>query len=307
LSPRAPHPGLGIGLILAMAACFAVLDTTVKFVGATLPVLIILWARYAFQAVTMGLWLGLTRRAPFRSVHPRFQIVRGLLLLLTSALSFAGLRHMPVAEFTAINLLAPVAVTLLAAVFLHEQVSRRRWVLVAGAFAGALIVIRPGSGVFGWAVLYPLACASAYASFQVLSSRMASLESPYTTHFLTGAIGLAVITPIVLASSIDWTALAASIDTRHALLLALIGATGTFGHLMLIVALGMAPASTLMPFSYTQIGFAAAIGWAVFGHWPDGWALVGMAIIAACGAGSAWLHLRASRRPAAALADAALE
>ena len=299
------HPGLGIGLILAMAACFAVLDTTVKFVGATVPVLIILWVRYAFQAAVMTVWLGLTRRAPFRSAHPRFQVVRGLLLLTTSALSFVGLRHMPVAEFTAINLLAPVGVTLLAAVFLHEQVSRLRWMLVAGALAGALIVIRPGSGVFGWAVLYPIACASCYATFQALSSRMASLESPLTTHFLTGAIGFAVITPVVLASGIDLGALAASLDAKHVALLALIGASGTFGHLMLIVALGHAPASTLMPFSYTQIGFAAAIAWAVFGHWPDGWALVGMAIIAACGAASAWLHLRASRRPAAA--DTAVE
>lgn len=307
MNAPASHPGLGIGLILAMAACFAVLDTSVKYVGATLPVLIILWVRYGFQALTMTLWLGLTRRAPFRSGHPRFQAVRGLLLLTTSALSFVGLRYMPVAEFTAINLLAPVAVTLLAAVFLHEQVSRLRWVLVAGAFTGALIVIRPGSGVFGWAVLFPIACATCYATFQALSSRMASLESPLTTHFLTGTIGFAVLTPIVLASGIDLGALAASIDAKHALLLAVIGATGTFGHLMLIVALGMAPASTLMPFSYTQIGFAAAVGWAVFGHWPDGWAMAGMAVIAACGAASAWLHLRSVRQPAVTAADSAVE
>lgn len=298
MNNAARHPGIGIALILAMAACFAVLDTTVKFVSATLPVLVILWARYAFQAVTMGLWLGARRRALMRTAHPRFQVVRGLLLLLTSTLSFVGLRHLPVAEFTAIALLAPVLTTLLAALILHEQVSPLRWALVVGAFAGALIVIRPGSGVFGWAVLYPLACATAYAAFQVLSSRMATLESPLTTHFFTGAIGFAVVTPIVLASSIELPVLTAALDAKHIGLLLVVGAAGTFGHLMLIVALGLGPASTLMPFSYTQIAFAAAVGGLVFGHVPDAWAGLGMAVIAGCGAASAWLQWRSARRAA---------
>ena len=60
---------------------------------------------------------------------------------------------------------------LLAAWFLHEPVSPLRWALVCGGFVGALIVIRPGSGLFGWAVLFPLAGAFTYAAFQVLTSK----------------------------------------------------------------------------------------------------------------------------------------
>ncbi|MFO1334573.1 MAG: hypothetical protein U1E80_05745 [Piscinibacter sp.] len=78
------RPGLGIALILFMAACFATMDTTVKFVGALVPVLVVLWARYGVQAAVMALWLARSSRrggAGFRSAHPRFQAVRGVLLL----------------------------------------------------------------------------------------------------------------------------------------------------------------------------------------------------------------------------------
>ena len=73
--------------------------------------------------------------------------------------------------------------------------------------AGALIVIRPGSGLFGWAVLFPLAGALSYASFQVLTAKLSALESPYTTHFYTGLTGT-----LVLTQTAEWT-------TSHALTL----------------------------------------------------------------------------------------
>ena len=85
----------------------------------------VLWVRYAFQAVLTALWLaGVRGRRLLRTAHPRFQVLRGALLLLSSAFAFVGLQHMPVAEFTAIVMLAPVLVTVLAGWLLHEQVSR---------------------------------------------------------------------------------------------------------------------------------------------------------------------------------------
>ncbi|MBK1687380.1 DMT family transporter [Rubrivivax gelatinosus] len=286
------RPGLGIALVLAMAACFAALDNSVRWLGAALPVLVILSVRYAFQALAMTAWLAVDPKHGFRSAHPRFQALRGALLLATSGFSFFGVQHMPVPEFTAINMLTPVLVTLMAGWFLGERVSRLRWLLVVGAFAGALIVIRPGSGVFGWAVLFPLGGALTYASFQVLTSRMAALENPYTTHFWTGFTGTVILLPVLLAGPVDAVGALNAATPAQWGWMALIGLLGTGGHLMLILAMGMAPTSTLMPFVYTQIGAAALFGWLLFRHLPDGWAWVGMAVIAACGAGSAWLNLK---------------
>lgn len=56
-----------------------------------------------------------------------------------------------------------------------------------------------------------------------------------------------------------------------------------------------APASTLTPYLYAQIAFAMLGGWLVFSHVPDGWALMGMALIAVCGAAGAWITVRESR------------
>ncbi len=302
--------GLGIALVVLMAVCFSGMDTTVKYTGRFLPVLLMLWVRYAFQALVMAAWLARERQAGFRSAHPRFQAVRGLLLLVTSAMSFLGVQHMPVAEFTSIVMLTPVIVTLLAAWLLRERVSRLRWTLVSGGLIGALVVIRPGSGLFGWAVLYPLAGTLCYASFQVLTSKLSSLESPYTTHFYTGLVGALALTPVLLASGIDVVGALQDAAGRVLGLMFLVGLLGTVGHLLLILALGLAPTATLMPFIYVQILGAAVFGWLVFRHVPDGWAWVGMGIIAVCGAASAWLNMReaAMRRPVSPLvADTAHE
>lgn len=301
------RPGLGIALVLVMAACFATMDTTVKFVGALVPVLVVLWARYGVQAGVMALWLAVSSRrggAGFRSAHPRFQSVRGLLLLLSSTFGFFGLQYLPVAEFTAITMLTPVMVTLLAATLLHERVSRLRWALVAGGFAGALIVIRPGSGLFGWAALLPIAGSMAYASFQVLTRKLSALESPFTTHFYTGLTGSVLVAMALLVSDVELLPSLQAAPVSAWGLLLLIGALGTLGHLMLVLAFGLAPTATLMPVMYAQIGFAALVGWLVFSQAPDGWGWLGMGVVAVCGAGSAWLNVRESavaRQPVNAL------
>ncbi|TMH35110.1 MAG: EamA/RhaT family transporter [Betaproteobacteria bacterium] len=281
-----------------MGVCFAGMDTSIKYAGRVTPVLLMLWVRYAFQASVMALWLMRSKRAGFRAAHLKFQWLRGTLLLVTSAMSFFGVQHMPVPEFTAIVMLTPVIVTLLAAWLLHERVSALRWALVVGGFAGALVIIRPGSGLFGWAVLFPLAGTLCYASFQVLTSKLSALESPYTTHFYTGATGALMLTPVLLASGIDVPAAVRAASPAMLVLMLGVGLLGTFGHLLLILALGLAPTATLMPFIYVQIAAAAALGWLVFGHVPDAWAWIGMSIVAACGGASAWLNVRdsASRR-----------
>ncbi len=292
------RPWLGVGLVLVMAMCFATLDTTAKLLGQSLPVLLVLWVRYAVQAVVMALWLGGRGLRGggnlFACAHPRFQLLRGSLLLMCSALLFFGVQHMPVAEFTAVSMLSPVLVALMAALLLREPLQPLRGLLVAGGFAGALIVVRPGSGLFGWAALLPLAMAFVYANYQLLTRKLAALEHPLTTHFYTGAVGTAIVSAALLLSPVDVRGALTAAPWSLCLLMVFAGLAGTAGHLCLILAVGVAPLAVLMPFTYTQIGFASLGGWLVFGHLPDGWAWVGMAVVAACGAGSVWMNLRDS-------------
>ena len=301
---RTPQPLLGIALVIGAASCFATMDTTVRFVGAYFSVALVLWTRYALHATIMTLWITVSPQRSFRSANPMFQIARGALLAFSSAMAFAALRRMPVAEFTAIVMLTPVVATLLARLWLKERISPLRWTLVAGGFIGALIVIRPGSGIVGWPALLPLAATFSNAAFQIMTSRFAPHEDPFTTNFYTGAVGMAIATPILLASvagPVD--ALLAASGVQVGALIA-VAVLGTSGHLMLIMALGKAPASTLMPFQYVQLAVAALAGYLVFGAVPDGWGWIGIAIIGLCGAASAWLNVRAAaerHRPVSAV------
>ena len=282
----------GIALVIAACACFSVLDTTTKYISAWVPLLMALWFRYAFQAVaTTLIMLPLRGAKVLRTRQPAFQCLRGALLLASSLLAFASLRHMPVGEFTAIVMISPLVITVLAATVLKEKVSLVRWLLVAGGFAGTLVIIRPGGDTFNWVSLLPLGMVATNAWFQVLTSKLARTEDPVTLHLYTGWVGTLISS---LALPFVWVHLGAS---WLWLALGLMGGMATVGHFMLILAYQRAPAATLTPFLYAQIAFSMLGGWLVFRHVPDQWSLAGMVMIAVCGAGGAWLTVRERRVP----------
>ncbi len=285
----------GIGLAIAAMACFATLDTTTKWVSLSAPLMVAMFFRYAFQAVvTTALELPRQGRALLQTDHLGLHILRGGLLLATSIFAFLSLKHMPVGEFTAIVLLTPLVVTLLAARMLHEKVSRLRVVLVLGGFVGTLVIIRPVGADFNWALLFPAGVVIANAGFQLLTSRMARTEGSMTMQFYTGwtgALAAGVALPFAWApitSPAVWFGLP------------LMGFLGSLGHFIFIQAFKRAPAAVLMPYMYAQIAFAMLGGWLMFSHVPDQWALAGMGLIAVCGAAGAWLTAHESRAAAEA-------
>ncbi len=287
---HAQKPLVGIALVIAAVACFATLDTTTKFVGASVPLLMALWFRYMFQAVaTTLIVLPIRGLSVFQTNHPRFQLLRGLLLMGSTMLAFVSLRHTPVAEFTAIISMTPLVITVLAAYRLKERVSSLRWLLVIGGFVGTLIIIRPDSDDFNWALLLPLTLVGTSAWFQLLTSKMARTEDPVTMHFYTGWVGTLIASLIL---PFVWTTVE-SATVWYAM--ALVGLAGTVGHFMLILAYQRASAATLTPYLYCQIAFAMLGGWLIFSQVPDGWSLFGIAMIATCGAAGAWLTVRDSR------------
>jgi drug/metabolite transporter (DMT)-like permease len=283
--------GGGILLIILTCLAFALLDAATKHATGLAPVLMLLWFRYLFQAVaTASLRLPVQKTQLFATPNPRFQVLRGVLLLCTSFCSFFGLQYLPVGEFTAIVMLSPLVATALAAYVLKHPVHQLRWVLMAVGLLGVLLVVRPGGQVFGWALLFPVVLVGTYAWFQVLTSRLSGDENPYTTKFYTGLVGALVMCPIVLLS---W-------DTQalldHWPWFVTLGFLGTFGHLMLIRAFNRASAVVLSPYLYSQIAFATLAGWLVFDHIPDPLAWAGIAVIAFSGIGNAVLSIREARQ-----------
>ena len=285
------HTLTGIGFTVLACACFSILDTGSKYAGALLPLLMALWLRYVLQsALTVGFGVARHGLDIFRTQRPGFQLLRAILFCMTNALAMLSLRYLPLAEFTAIVALTPLALTLVAAVWLRQQVSPLRWVLVALGFAGTLVIIRPGGAQFsGWALVWPALQLVTNTAYQVLSSRMAGKERPLTTQIYTSLLALGLA-----SMALPWIW---QLPNTAALWLAAIamGVGSAVGHLMLLKAYEKAEPATITPFLYSQIPCALLAGWLVYGHIPDQWAVLGMAVITLCGAASAWLSMRESR------------
>ena len=269
---------MGICLLLVAVLCFAALDTTSKRVTTEVPLLMAVWARYFFQALlTTGVVLPIKGLDVFKTKNPRQHITRGVLLVSVTGLAFASLQFMPVGEFTAIVMTVPLLVTLMATRLLGEHVSIQRVLLVCAGFIGTLIIVRPGTQVFGWPLLIPLALVIVNAAFQLLTSKMARTEDAMTTQFYTTWVGTAIASVPLFWFWVPVT------DTQVLLELVFMGVSGCIGHFLLILAFERSPAGTLMPYMYAQIAFAMLGDWLIFHHVPDHGSLLGIALIALSG------------------------
>lgn len=272
--------------VLAMG-CIALLDTTNKLVLTTVPLLMVLWFRYAFQAMaTTAFLLPKEGLGLFKTKRLSLQLIRGLLLFGCSFFGFKSLEHVPVAEFTAIGMLTPLLVTVLAQFFMKEVVTPMRWCMIFGGLAGAVLIVRPGGSIPLHAAIYPICMVVLYAFFQILTSFMARTESPLSMHFFTGWIGTGFASVLVLGG---WTT---EISLHEWGLLILVGLSGTLGHYLLILAYARTTASSITPYLYSGIAFATLLGWVVFEHIPDLIASLGITLIALCGVGCAWSNYR---------------
>ena len=281
-----------IGFAVAACFLFAALDTLSKYVVQSVPVLMAVWVRYMMQAVVSSAFLlPVHGGAVWRSAQIRLQIVRGVVLVLSTILAVLSVQRMPVADFVAIIMLTPVVVTVLSATIFAERVSPAQWACVLLGFVGALLIMQPGGPRFGWATLFPLGCMAAAVGYQMLSSHLGKTENPATVHFYsmwTGALVGTLLLPW------GWS-------TGHSpwvwFLMLMMGATGAIGHFLLVLAYQRAPATVVVPYMYSQVGFAVVFGWMVFGDLPGQWVAVGIGLVILSGVGNAW-QLRRKALPA---------
>ena len=266
--------------MLLATGCFGCLDTLSKYLVAHYPAAALVWLRYVLQTVVMmAIFLPRMGLRLVRTSSPVLQVVRGLMLVVSSVVFVLALLHMQIAEVASIVFLAPIIVALAGGPLLGERVGARTWLALAGGFTGVLLIIRPGGGAFTWWALLPLACAFMFAGYQIMTRKLAGHDDPITTLFFPGLIACFVVPPVFPG--------AFEIPTvpLHAAALGVIGVLGAVGHFMLIRAHALAPATLLSPFGYTQLVVVLTLGWLVFDQLPDGIALIGIALIASSGLG----------------------
>lgn len=279
----AEQPIKGIALMCLAVLLFASHDTLAKYLSAFYPIVMVVWARYVVHTLLM-LVVFVPRSgfsAVVRTKRPGLQLLRALCLIGTSLLFTTGLRYIPLAEATAVNFLAPLLVTALSVPLLGERVTRAQWLAVLAGFVGVLIVVRPGGALFTPAILLPLGSALCFGCYQLLTRRLSGIDSPTTSNFLTGIFNSLIMSTLLpfFWSTPTWV---------HGLFMIGLGTCGMLGHMLLTQAFRHAAPAMLAPFSYGQILFAGFYGYLIFGHTPDNYGFVGIAVICLSGLAVAW-------------------
>jgi len=280
-------PAAAIAMIVGAVLCFSILDGAVKSLVPRYPVTLLVWVRYGVQALAMLVWFGPSLGVGLlRTSTLRLQIVRALILVLSSVFFVNALRSLPLADATAINYSTPTVVVILAVVILHEKMTRARAAFVIAGIIGMTLIVRPGAEIFRGASLLAVAAAACYASFQILTRKLA--REAWSALLFYPALAGALLMPLL----VPWSTLPRTFPWQDMALLVTGALFGTLGHLLFILAFQRAPASGLTPFTYLQLVWATLVGWIAFGDFPDQTTVVGMTVIAGSGLLLAWHERR---------------
>jgi uncharacterized membrane protein len=189
------RPAIGILFMLASATLFPVMNGFVKMLSDGYPSEQIIWARNATHLIfVLALFAPRRGWSIFRTRRPAVQFGRSLMLLLSTVCFFTAVKYIHLGKAATIQFIAPFIVTLMAWRMLGEALVPARLIAVGLGFLGTVIVIRPGSAVFQWADLLPLASSFFYAAYQVSTRFVADKDTPETSVVYSALlIGFSVI------------------------------------------------------------------------------------------------------------------
>jgi drug/metabolite transporter (DMT)-like permease len=267
----------GILFVLGSVLMISCADAVAKLLAGPFPAMQIALFQSTAMLISVPLLAGDWRLIQLaKTNHPGLHALRSLCMLGSALSFFTGLKYLPLAEIVAIIFIGPLLVTILAALILKEHVELRRWVACITGFLGAVIIVRPGFGSFGWTALYPIAATSLYSVYVICTRVTAPTERHSTMMFYTcvaSVVILSVSSPLywVEPPFLGWVGL-----TTVALL-------STTSASLAIKAYSLAPASVLAPYAYVEIVTATLFGFWLFGDLPIPYTVAGTAIVVASG------------------------
>ena len=277
----------GIVLMLIFCMIAPLLDVSAKLAAeGGIPVGQITTARFLVQmllmlpvVLVMGLSLRLTPRAL------AFIALRAVFLILSTFSFVSGIAVMPVADALAIAFIEPFILLILGSLIFGDHVGPRRIAACAVGFGGALLVIQPSLAVFGLVALWPLGTAFFFAFYMLVTRAISAWMHPVAMQFHTSWTGLLMCLPIlfwaegsgigpldpVWPQGLNW------------LWLFGVGFWAAISHMSMTYALKYAPSATLAPLHYSEIVVAVALGYLIFGDFPNLITWAGIAVIVASG------------------------
>jgi drug/metabolite transporter (DMT)-like permease len=267
----------GLFMVLAMGL-FTTNDTLIKLLGNSLPLGEIVFFRGLFASIFLAVAATATGALPaFPHAFQKAVLWRSLLDLGGTFLFIAALMNMPIANLTSIMQVVPLVVTAFAAFFLAEKVGGRRIAAIVVGLIGVMFIVKPSPASFNVYDAFALLLVLCVA-FRDIVTRNLSLNIPILIIALANAMivtagGLAVVLFETWVTPKLWQFLQLAVA---AIFLSL-------GYLFMVATIRMADISSTAVYRYTVVAFALISGIFVFGEFPDGWALFGIALIIASG------------------------
>ncbi len=280
------RPVLGIILMLGFCMLAPLGDAMAKLLGETTPIGILVFTRFAVQALILIPLVALTGRPwRLRGRILKLTVIRTGLHILGITAMFSALQFLPLADAIAIAFVMPFIMLLLGRFVLDEEVGIRRLLACVVGFAGTLLVIQPSFAQVGAPALLPLIVAVVFALFMLVTRQIAKETDPVSLQAVSGAMATLILLPVLtLGSAIDVPELTFSLPDKDAVWLLLgIGVLGTVAHLLMTWSLRYAPSATLAPMQYLEIPVATVFGWLIFHDLPNGIAALGIGITMAAG------------------------
>lgn len=266
----------GILLMLAGDFMFALNDAMGKWLVASFSVGQVVLIRSLGAFFILGPMIVRQGTAKlFRIERPMLQLVRVVMTTLDTALFYAAVVYLPLADVMSFYMAGPIYVAALSHLLLGEKVGWRRWLAILVGFCGVLIMLRPSSAAFTLPSIFALVGSLGFAFSIILNRRLRGTSDATLVTWQT--VGALVVGGVLAAT--DWRA-PGVLDWGAMLLL---GIVSCVAHLMITRALKLAPASTLAPLHYTLLLWAVVFGLVFFGDMPAPRILVGSGIVVLAG------------------------
>ena len=268
----------GILAMLAAMTLFVSNDALVKYTSQSLPAAQLIFLRGVFASLlVLGMAAALGAIPRIRESLSKPVLTRASIEAFATVLYLASLFQLPIANATSINLAAPLFITMLAAIFLREQVGWRRWSAIAVGFVGVLLVIQPNSDGFN---AYSLLCllATLLYSFRDLLTRRIPPTTPSILITLSTAVAVTL-----LAGGLSLIEGWQPFDRTQLLTLALASLFLSGGYYTVIVAMRGGEMSLIAPFRYSGLLWALLLGYLVWGDIPNLPAWLGITLLIASG------------------------
>jgi RarD protein len=275
--PKLDRSLQGIALCTLAYTFLALQDAALKWLVADYSVVTILFWR-SLTVVVACLLLGgkgLLQRT-WRSTSKRLLVERGLLSIVAWLLYYTAARDLSLAEMTTLYFSAPIMVTVLAAIFLKERVSRWQWVALVLGFIGVLIACKPGNMVEPLPIVLTLLAALCWAFTYIQLRKVDEQTSVLEQMLITN-----VVFVICMAVPLPWTYTPAPLSAWLGMLAA--GLVGGIGQYLLFASFQRATATVLAPFEYTGLIWAFLLSSLVWGTVMDMSLLAGAGLIAVSG------------------------